>query len=65
MLGRAPTPEHAARLGMPAIRSAWKNTGRQRYIDARAREIAAAPRTDQLAAPAPVTAAFAATTAPP
>jgi hypothetical protein len=50
---------------MPAIRSAWKNTGRQRYIDARAREIAAAPRTDQLAAPAPVTAAFAATTAPP
>src|SRR5258707_1013050 len=39
VLGRAPTPELAAALGLPAIRSALKRGGRQRYIDARAREI--------------------------
>jgi transposase len=62
VLGRAPTPEQAATLSLPAIRSALKRGGRQRYIDTRAREIQTALRTEQLAAPAAVTAAFAATT---
>ena len=44
------------------IRSALKRAGRQRNLDARAQEIAAALRTEQLAAPSAVTAAFAATT---
>jgi transposase len=62
VLGRAPTPQQAARLNLPAIQSALKRGGRQRYIAARAREIQAALRSEQLAAPAPVAAAFAATT---
>ena len=62
VLGRAPTPEQAATLSLPAIRSALKRGGRQRYIDTRAREIQTALRTEQLAAPAAVSAAFAATT---
>jgi transposase len=62
VLGRAPTPEQAAALGLPAIRSALKRGGRQRYIDTRAREIQAALRRQQLTAPAAVSAAFAATT---
>ena len=62
VLGRAPTPQDAAALGLPAIRSALKRGGRQRYIDARAREIQAALRSEQLEAPAAVNAAFAATT---
>jgi transposase len=62
VLGRAPTPADAARLSLAKIRSALKHAGRQRNIDARAQHIAAALRTEQLTAPAPVTAAFAATT---
>jgi hypothetical protein len=62
VLGRAPTPEQAAALTLPAIRSALKRGGRQRHLDTRAREIQAALRTEQLAAPAAVVAAFAATT---
>jgi transposase len=62
VLDRAPTPEQAAALSLPAIRSALKRGGRQRYIDARAREIGAALRSQQLGAPAHLTAAFAATT---
>jgi transposase len=62
VLGRAPTPEQGAALSLSAIRSALKHGGRQRYIDARARDIQAGLRTEQLAAPAPVAAAFAATT---
>jgi hypothetical protein len=62
VLGRAPTPEQGAALSLSAIRSALKRGGRQRYIDTRARDIQAALRTEQLAAPAPVAAAFAATT---
>jgi transposase len=62
VLDRAPTPEQAAALSLPAIRSALKRGGRQRYIDARAREIGAALRSRQLGAPAHLTAAFAATT---
>jgi hypothetical protein len=57
---RGPIPEQAARLGLPAIRSAMRKAGRQRNLDARAREIADALPTDHLAAPAPVVAAFAA-----
>ena len=49
VLGRAPTPEQGAGLGLAAIRSALKKAGRQRYIDARARDIQAALRTEQLA----------------
>jgi transposase len=62
VLGRAPTPTDAAHLSLAKIRSALKHGGRQRNIDTRAHEIAAVLRTAQLAAPAPLTAAFAATT---
>ena len=62
VLGRAPTPADAAHLSLSKIRSALKHAGRQRNVDTRAHQIAAALRTEQLAAPAPVTAAFAATT---
>lgn len=62
VLGRAPTPEQAARLNLPAIQSALKRGGRQRNIAARARQIQVALRSEQLTAPASVTAAFAATT---
>ena len=60
VLGRAPSP--GARLSLTAIQSALKRVGRQRNIAARAREIRAALGTEQLAAAATVTAAFAATT---
>ena len=62
VLDRAPSPIQGARLPLTAIQSALKRGGRQRNIAARAREIAAALHTQQLAAPAPVAAAFAATT---
>ena len=62
VLGRAPSPEQGAHLSLTAIQSALKRAGRQRNIAARAREIRAALGTEQLAAPATVTAAFAATT---
>ena len=62
VLGRAPTPTEAAHLSLAKIRSALKRAGRQRNLDARAQEIAAALRTEQLAAPSAITAAFAATT---
>ena len=62
VLDRAPTPELGARLPLAAMQSALKRGGRQRNIAARAREIRAALRTEQLAAPAPVAAAFGATT---
>ena len=62
ILGRAPTPADAARLSLSKIRSALKTAGRQRNLDAQALEIQTALRSSQLAAPAPVTAAFGATT---
>jgi transposase len=62
VLGRAPSPEQGARLSLTAIQSALKRGGRQRNIAARAREIRVALGTEQLAAAATVTAAFAATT---
>src|SRR6202022_881778 len=62
VLDRAPTPAEGARLSLPAMQSALKRGGRQRNIAARARDIRTALRTEQLAAPAPVAAALAATT---
>jgi transposase len=62
VLGRAPAPVEGARLSVSAIRSALKRAGRQRNLDDRAHQIAAALRIEQLTAPAPVAAAFAATT---
>ena len=62
VLDRAPTPEQGAHLSRSAIHSALKRGGRQRNIDARARQVQAALGTEQLAAPAAVSTAFAATT---
>ncbi|MBM7784680.1 IS110 family transposase [Tenggerimyces flavus] len=62
VLERAATPHQGAQLSISAIRAALKRGGRQRNLDTRAREIQAALRTEQLAAPVPVAGAFAATT---
>jgi len=62
ILGRAPTPVEAARLSLSKIRSALKAAGRQRNLDTRALQIQEILRSEQLAAPATVTTAFAATT---
>jgi transposase len=62
ILGRAPTPADASRLSLAKIRSALKAAGRQRNVDTRALQIQHMLRTEQLAAPAAVTAAFGATT---
>ena len=62
VLGRAPTPEQGARLDLSAIQSALKRGGRKRNIAARARQIRAALRSEQLSAPPAVAAAFGATT---
>ena len=60
--GALPVPAEAARLSLAKVRSALKHAGRQRNIDARAQEIVAALRTEQLTAPTTITAAFAAST---
>jgi transposase len=62
ILGRAPTPLDAQRLSVSKIRSALKAAGRQRNLDTRALQIQEMLRTEQLAAPAAVTAAFGAST---
>jgi transposase len=62
VLRRAPTPEQGAHLDLPAIQSALKRGGRKRNVATRARQIRAALRAEQLSAPAPVAAAFGATT---
>lgn len=62
VLAKAPNPADAARLSVAQIRSALKRGGRQRNLDSRAAEIQQALRSPQLAAPAAVAAAFAATT---
>jgi transposase len=61
VLDRAPTPAQGTHLPLSAIQAALKRGGRQRNIAARAREIRAALRSEQLATPAPVAAAFGAT----
>ncbi|MFQ5557194.1 MAG: IS110 family transposase, partial [Acidimicrobiales bacterium] len=62
VLAKAPHPDQARQLSISQIRSALKKGGRQRNLDTRATEIQQALRSPQLAAPAAVTAAFAATT---
>jgi transposase len=62
VLGRAPTPAGGARLTVPQISAALRRAGRRRNLEQQARQIQAALRTEQLAAPEAVTAAFAATT---
>jgi transposase len=62
ILNRAPTPLEAKRLSLAKVRSALKAAGRQRNLDTRALEIQAMLRTEQLTAPAAVTAAFGAST---
>jgi hypothetical protein len=62
VLGRAPTPGEGARLSVSKIGAALKAGGRQRNVDERAREIQAALRAEQLAAPEAVTAAYGAAT---
>ncbi len=62
VLGRAPTPEQAAGLSLSALRATLKRAGRQRNLERRAAEIQTALRSPQLAAPAVLAQAFAATT---
>ena len=62
ILGRAPTPADAGRLSLSKIRSALKAAGRQRNLDNRAVQIQDMLRSEQLRAPAAVTAAFGAST---
>jgi Transposase IS116/IS110/IS902 family len=62
ILGRAPTPAQAAHLSLSKIRAALKAAGRQRNLDTRALQIQEMLRTEQLAAPAAVAAAFGAST---
>jgi hypothetical protein len=62
ILGRAPTPADARRLSLAKIRAALKAAGRQRNLDIRASQIQEMLRTEQLTAPAAVTAAFGAST---
>jgi transposase len=62
VLRRAPTPAQGAHLPLNAIQSALKRGGRQRNVAARARQIQAVLRTEQLSAPPAIAAAFAATT---
>src|SRR6202047_4315647 len=62
ILGRAPTPPDASRLSLAKIRSALKAAGRQRNLDSRAVQIQEMLRSEQLSAPAALTAAFGAST---
>lgn len=62
VLAKAPTPAAGAGLTLGQIQAALKRGGRQRNIARRAGEIQTALRTGQLAAPAAVADAFAATT---
>ncbi len=62
VLGRAPTPDVGARLTVTQIRAVLKRGGRQRNLERRSQEIREALHTEQLTAPAPVAAAFGATT---
>jgi len=62
VLAKAPTPTAGADLTLGQIQAALKRGGRQRNIERRAAEIQTALRTAQIAAPAAITEAFAATT---
>jgi hypothetical protein len=63
VLAKAPTPAAGAHLSIGQISAALRRGGRKRNIDARAHEIQAALRSEQLHAPEVVIDAFAATTA--
>lgn len=63
VLAKAPTPAEGARLTIGQITAALKRGGRQRNLEQRAHEIQAGLRSEQLAAPDVVVAAYAATTA--
>jgi hypothetical protein len=62
VLAKAPRPADGARLSIGQITAALKRGGRQRNLARRAEEIHAALRGEQLAAPAAIVDAFAATT---
>ena len=62
VLGKAPTPAAAKALTLTRIRSALRAGGRQRNIDARARQIADGLRVGELEAPPAVVDAFASIT---
>jgi len=62
ILAIAPSPAEASRLTIPQIRAALKKRGRKRNLDQRASEIHQVLRATHLQAPAPVAAAFGATT---
>ncbi len=62
VLGRAPTPDQGARLGLSKISAALKAAGRQRNIESRARAIQAALRAEHLVPSERLAAAFGATT---
>ena len=62
VLAAAPGPREAARLSLPQLRAALRRGGRKRNVEGRAAELRAAFRTEQLAVPATVSRAFAATT---
>lgn len=63
VLSKAPEPVSGARLSLSQIKAALRAGGRRRYLDTTAAQIQAGLRVQQLAAPAAVTAAYAATTA--
>lgn len=62
VLGRAPDPTTGAGLTLSQIKAVLRAGGRRRYLDATAERIQDALRSEQLAAPAPVAAAYAAST---
>jgi hypothetical protein len=62
VLHRAPRPDQGAALSVSKISALLKAAGRQRYTDHRAREIQAALRSQQLAAPDPIATALATST---
>src|SRR5699024_6545017 len=62
VLGRAPDPAVGARLTLSQIKAALRAGGRRRYLDDTAARIQAGLRSEQLTAPGPVVAAYAATT---
>ena len=62
VLGRASTPAEARKLTPGRVRTALRAGGRTRNVDSRAQAIVEGLRSETLAAPEAVTAAFAATT---
>lgn len=62
VLGRAPDPVTGARITTAQIKAALRAGGRSRYLDTTAARIQQGLRSEQLSAPEPVAAAYAATT---